>query len=108
MSLTFLAIGRQTDKTPPYKQSKYEKLPTTDIVKNEYFYGEDSIQGSSLVYVTEGVTDCLAALQYKLPSISPVTTQFRKSDYPKLLELVKGKTVYLIPQKLNLQSNVVL
>lgn len=88
-------IGRQTELNP--SKGKYEKLKTTDIVKNDYFYGEDSIYNQSVVYVTEGVTDCLTALQHNLPSISPVTTQFKKSDYPKLLELVKGKAVYLIP-----------
>lgn len=90
-------IGRQTPETPNWKTGKYEKLPTTDLVKNAFFYGEDSIRKASEVYIAEGVTDCLAALQHGLPSISPVTTQFRKSDHPKLLPLVRGKKVYLIP-----------
>ena len=90
-------IGRQTEETPNWKTGKYEKLPVTDIIKNDFFYGEDSIRGKDVVYVTEGVTDCLAALQHGLPSISPVTTQFKKADQPKLLHLVKGKKVYLIP-----------
>ena len=90
-------IGRKTDQTPSFKQGKYEKLPITDIIKNDFFYGEDSIRGKDSVYVTEGVTDCLAALQHGLPSISPVTIQFKKSDHPKLLFLAKGKRAYLIP-----------
>jgi DNA primase catalytic core len=90
-------IGRQTTETPDWKTAKYEKLPTTDIIKNEIFYGEDSIRGKDTVYVTEGVTDCLAALQHGLPSISPVTVQPKKADRPKLLQLLKGKRVYLIP-----------
>jgi len=90
-------IGRQTPETPDWKHSKYDKLPVYDIVNNDVFYGEDSIRGKDVVYVTEGVTDCLAALQHSLPSISPVTTQFRKADHPKLLSLVKGKSVFLIP-----------
>ncbi|MGO9175651.1 MAG: AAA family ATPase [Desulfobaccales bacterium] len=90
-------IGRQTPETPTWKDGKYEKLPTTQLIKNDFFYGEDSIRGKDTVYVTEGVTDCLAALQYGLPSISPVTTQFRKIDHPKLLSLVRGKRVFLVP-----------
>lgn len=90
------AIGRNTEDTPKYK-GKYDKLPITELIKNDYFYGEDSTRGNDIVYVAEGVTDCLAALQHGLPSISPVTTQFSKKDHPKLLQLVKGKRVYLIP-----------
>ena len=90
-------IGRQTPKTPDFKHSKYEKLPVTDLIKNDIFYGEDSIKGKDTVYLTEGVTDCLAALQHGLPSISPVTVQFKKSDHPKLLALAKGKRVFVVP-----------
>jgi hypothetical protein len=90
-------IARQTPETPTWKDSKYDKLPTTELIKNDFFYGEDSIRGKDVVYVTEGVTDCLAALQYGLPSISPVTVQFKNSDHPKLLSLVRGKRVFLIP-----------
>jgi DNA primase len=90
-------IGRQTPETPTWKHGKYEKLPTSALVKNAFFYGEDSIRKASEVYITEGVTDCLAALQHSLPSISPVTVQFKKSDHPRLLSLVRGKRVYLIP-----------
>jgi KaiC/GvpD/RAD55 family RecA-like ATPase len=90
-------IGRQTPETPDWKKGKYEKLPITDIIKNDFFYGEDSIRGKDIVYVAEGVTDCLTALQHGLPSISPVTVQFKKSDHSKLLSLVRGKRVSLIP-----------
>jgi hypothetical protein len=90
-------IGRQTNETPNWKHGKYEKLPTTDVIKNDFFYGEDSVRGKDTVYVTEGVTDCLAALQHGLSSISPVTIQFKKADHPKLLSLVRGKLAYLIP-----------
>jgi DNA primase catalytic core len=90
-------IGRKTDETPEWKKAKYEKLPINDFIKNDYFYGEDSIRDNEIVYVTEGVTDCLALLQHDIASISPVTVQFRKADYPKLLNLVSGKKVYLIP-----------
>jgi DNA primase catalytic core len=99
-------IARKTEKTPAWKEGKYEKLPTTDIIKNDYFYGEDSIRGKDTVYVHEGVTDCLAALQHGLPSISPVTTQFRRSDHSKLLSLVKGKRVFLVPDNEENQAGI--
>ena len=99
-------IGRQTPETPDWKTGKYEKLPTTDIIKNDFFYGEDSIRGKDNVFVAEGVTDCLAALQHGLASISPVTTQFKKADHPKLLSLVRGKRVYLIPDNEESQAGM--
>lgn len=99
-------IGRQTSESPDWKQHKYDKLPVYDEqdrpfisqdIKNGIFYGEDSIKKSYTVYVAEGVTDCLAALQHGLPCISPVTTSFAEKDWPKLIGLAKGKRVYLIP-----------
>jgi hypothetical protein len=99
-------IARQTPETPDWKTSKYEKLPTTDLIKNEFFYGEDSIRKAQEVYVNEGVTDCLSALQHGLSSISPVTTQFRKSDHPKLLSLVRGKKVFLVPDNEESQAGM--
>jgi RecA-family ATPase len=99
-------IGRQTSESPEWKAHKYDKLPVHDPddrpfvsqeIKNSHFYGEDSIKDSDTVYVAEGVTDCLTALQHDLPCISPVTTSFAEGDWPKLTSLAKGKTVYLIP-----------
>ncbi|MGO9622276.1 MAG: AAA family ATPase [Desulfobaccales bacterium] len=90
-------IGRKTEHTPSFKKGKYEKLPVTEFVKNEFFFGEDSVRKAQEVYVNEGVTDCLAALQHGLSSISPVTTLFKKTDQPKLLFLVRGKKVFLVP-----------
>jgi DNA primase len=99
-------IGRQTPETPNGMQGKYIKLKTTKLIKNDFFYGEDSIRGKDTVYVAEGVTDCLAALQHGLPSISPVTTQFKNSDHPKLRDLVKGKRVFLIPDNKENQAGM--
>lgn len=99
-------IARRTPESPKWKQGKYDKLPVHDPkdrafispeIQNAYFYGEDSIVGKDTVFVAEGVTDCLGALQYCLPSISPVTTSFREQDWLKLAQLCKGKTVYLVP-----------
>lgn len=99
-------IGRQTEETPKWKKGKYEKLPSNEFIKNDIFYGEDSIRRSDVAHVPEGVTDCLAALQHGLPSISPVTTRFRKKDHPKLLSLVRGKRVFLIPDNEDNEAGV--
>lgn len=99
-------IGRQTEETPKWKTGKYEKLPTNEFIKNDIFYGEDSIRRSDVAHVPEGVTDCLAAIQHGLPSISPVTTRFRTTDHPKLLSLVRGKRVFLIPDNEENQAGI--
>lgn len=101
-------IGRETDQTPQWEKErgmKYSKLLThndthayvSEQVKNEYFYGEDSIRGKDTVFITEGVTDCIIANQHGFPCVSPVTTSFRDADHPKLIELTKhAKTIYII------------
>ena len=99
-------IARKSKHTPEWKQGKYEKLPVYDpesrpfiseAIQNGTFYGEDSINDESYLYIAEGVTDCITLLQHGLPAISPVTTQFRKSDVPKIADLAQNKRVYLIP-----------
>jgi DNA primase len=101
-------IGRKTDRTPnkEYEAAKYKKLMTrnerrpyiSEVIENQYFYGEDSIRGANTAYVAEGVTDCLAMLQAGYPTISPVTTRFRKEDSFRLLDLIRNiNTVYLVP-----------
>lgn len=92
------AIGRQTKYTEEndYEKAKYKKLPKksdsfpyiSETISNEYFYNEDAAASSGeMVLITEGVTDCIAAMQAGIPTISPVTVNFRKEDAPKLLRL---------------------
>ena len=100
-------IARQTDHTPKNKweQAKYKKLLThnekhpyvSEYVNNNTFYGEDSLNGAhDWCLITEGVTDCIMAIQTGLPCISPVTTKFRKTDHKKILKLVERfETVYI-------------
>lgn len=92
-------IARRTKETSdqPWETAKYKKLLThsaehsyvSPTVRNEFFYNEDAARTTGDVLVTEGVTDCIAAMQAGVPCISPVTTQFRKQDLPKLLELTR-------------------
>jgi putative DNA primase/helicase len=101
-------IGRKTDRTSDKtcEQAKYKKLPTknenrsyiSEVIGNQWFYGEDSIRGAETVFVAEGVTDCLAMLQAGYSTISPVTVRFRAQDQEHLNRLTRrAKTIYLVP-----------
>jgi len=85
----------------------------SEWVQNDTFYNEDAALnltrasrsarggGASItpkalltpertsLLVTEGVTDCISAMQVGVPCISPVTVRFRKKDLPKLLSLTE-------------------
>lgn len=102
-------IGRQTEFTPdhPWEAGKYKKQLThseghpyvSQAVANYYFYGEHSTRGlqDGSLFVTEGVADCLAALQVGLPAISPCTTSFSSATHERLLRLcAKARMVYLV------------
>ena len=98
-------IARKTDLTPeqPWEEAKYKKLLTRSekhpyvsaFVQNDTFYNEDAAtRGTSggkvpQLLVTEGVTDCISAMQAGVPCISPVTVRFRKKDLPKLITLTE-------------------
>ena len=100
-------IARQTDHTPKgnYEAAKYKKLLThsdkrqyvSEHVRNDTLYGVDSLRGvSDWCMITEGVTDCIMAMQAGIPCISPVTVRFRKEDHNRILKLVKRfDTVYI-------------
>lgn len=93
-------IGRKTLQTswgskdwetiPKYiKQRSGDRYDHVSFaVKNDVFYGEDNANADRLL-ITEGVTDCISLLDAGFPAISPVTTQFRDDDTPKLLELTE-------------------
>ncbi len=93
-------IARRTEYSgdEEWELAKYKKLLThsdrndyvSHTVKNGTFYNEDITYGAEEILITEGVTDCISAMQADIPCISPVTTRFRKQDVPKLLELTKN------------------
>ena len=102
-------IGRKTEHTPdvPWERGKYKKLLTyseqhpyvSPLIKNDHFYGEDAIPQATRaghLVVTEGVTDCIAAIQAAIPCISPVTTTISNELWPRFLRLTKGiPSIYL-------------
>ncbi|MBN2530806.1 MAG: DNA primase [Deltaproteobacteria bacterium] len=93
-------IARATEHTgdEPWEQAKYKKLLTRSekhpyvsrYVLNDTFYNEDVARKSKQLLITEGVTDCISAMQSDVACISPVTVRFRKKDNEKLLQLTKG------------------
>lgn len=93
-------IGRKTPWTPskPWEDAKYKKLAVrtkerdyvASCIHNGYIYNEDCLlERPDRVVITEGVTDCIAAMQVGIPCISPVTVRFRKADTERLLGLVR-------------------
>ncbi|ACY13263.1 CHC2 zinc finger domain-containing protein [Haliangium ochraceum] len=92
-------IGRATELTgdEPWEQAKYKKLLTrserhpyvSQHIANETFYNEDAARARDTLMITEGVTDCISAMQAGVPCISPVTVRFRKSDHDKLIALTE-------------------
>ena len=100
------SIGRRIDGVTPddkFEKAKYKKQQTHDrkdfvseFIRNDHFYGEDTIRGADEILITEGVTDCIIAIQTGFSCISPVTTTFRKSDAVRLTTLTsRAKTVYI-------------
>lgn len=99
-------IGRKTEWTPEtkYEDAKYKKQLTkseqrdyiSEIVSNNYFYGEDTVRGTDTCVITEGVTDCIMALQSGIPCISPVTVRFRNKDHEKILSVIGKITTIII------------
>jgi len=95
-------IGRRLEGTTPdveWEKARYRKQLVhgpkhpyvSPTVLNTYFYGEHALRGlkDRPVLVTEGVADCLVALQADMPTISPATGRFSKACYPRLLQLAR-------------------
>lgn len=90
-------IARATEHTgdEPWEQAKYKKLLTrserhdyvSPTVANDTLYNEDAARGAEELLITEGVTDCISAMQAGVACVSPVTVRFRKQDQAKLLAL---------------------
>lgn len=93
-------IGRHTKDTPDrdYEKAKYKKQMVhskkkpyvSQHIDNNYFYGEDSIRKSDFCLITEGVTDCIMAIQEGIPCISPVTIRFKRDHNEKTADMVKN------------------
>jgi DNA primase catalytic core len=95
----------EIERLPKWNRAKYKKLSTFDqkerpyisqAVRNDYFYGEDSVGENETGIITEGVVDCIHLLQAGYSCISPVTEEFKEDDFPKLEKLAKQwKTDYI-------------
>lgn len=111
-------IGRRIDgvtSNADYEKAKYKKQLTfpkheyvSEYITNDVFYGEDTIKNGNDAIITEGVTDCISAIQHNFSCISPVTVRFKKSDIPKLIELTeKAKIIYVINDEEDAKTNPV-
>jgi DNA primase len=87
---------------------KYKKLRThvpddekrrhiSRFINADAFMGEDSIRGADEVVITEGAPDFVSAVDKGFACISPVTTNFRESDFERLETLTRSaKRVFII------------
>ena len=80
-----------------HEKAKYKKLLihssrhpyVSSNIANDTFYNEDSANRAEEILITEGVTDCISAMQAGVACISPVTTRFRSRDHQKLIKLTR-------------------
>jgi len=87
----------ETMKLPEWNRMKYRKMPIhsekypyiSELVSNQFFLGEDSVWDNNTGIVTEGVLDCILAIQSGFSCISPATTHFSKDQFERLHQLIK-------------------
>lgn len=91
----FTARATEHTTDEPWEQAKYRKLRVhtepqryiSPTVRNDYFFNEDAARDAEELVITEGIPDCISALQSGVACISPATTSLRDKDLPRLLEL---------------------
>lgn len=78
---------------------KYKKIPLYNLekhpyisiyLKNNIFYNEDILDKSNMIVITEGLTDCIAAVQNGIPAISNTSTNITNTMFEHLLEITKN------------------
>ncbi|MBN1134380.1 MAG: hypothetical protein JXA38_05630 [Methanosarcinaceae archaeon] len=82
--------GKHSGKYIKHLVYSEERPYISPHIDNSVFYGEDSIKKTKVVYITEGVTDCIGLLQEGLACISPVTTQISSHDTEHAIEVCKN------------------
>jgi len=93
----FTARATEHTSNEPWEQAKYKKLRIhaeqqryiSPTVRNDYFFNEDAARGADELLITEGVPDCISAIQCGIACVSPGTTSLRSQDLPRLLELTR-------------------
>jgi len=95
------AIGRATPWTNSIDaKAKYKKLQThnganrsfvSKTIDNSVLFGEDVLlESPKRIAITEGVTDCIAALAVGIPTVSPVTVRFKTDDVDRIVRRLRG------------------
>ena len=79
-----------------WELAKYKKLPVRTAKRDyvsehvrEPIFNEDAVRNAEEVLITEGVTDCISAMQAGIPCLSPVTVRFKDKHIPLLRGLLK-------------------
>lgn len=102
-------IGRRSPRTADeqFEKAKYKKLPVHDerahpkvspLIDNGALWGEGILLTKpTVVLLTEGVADAVAAQSIGFPTVSPVTIRLRKDDVPRIARRMKsvGRVVIL-------------
>jgi len=81
----FTARATEHTGNEPWEQAKYKKLRIhaeqqryiSLTVRNDYFFNEDAARGAEELVITEGVPDCISAIQCGVACTSPGTTSLR-------------------------------
>lgn len=92
-------VNFNENPVPKYKKQYVHSDTNKHVhpsVDNSTLYGIDSIRGQENIYITEGVTDCIAILQAGLPCISPVTIRIKNADIDNVVAACKGKKLVKI------------
>lgn len=85
------------------RNAKYRKPASREYTSlEEPIYGTHTITEGEPLLVTEGIADAVAAHSYGIPTISPVTTQFKADHWHRLTELVEK---YDVPRVDIVQDN---
>lgn len=95
------AIGRLTEHTPGNaSKSKYlkqrmwqqwQQLP----FENPPLFNVDILANTSVVLITEGITDAIAACQAGIATVSTVTTSFKRAKLDEIAGQLRGKKVII-------------
>jgi len=99
-------IGRETQWTPEHERkfsntgSKYKKLPThsekkhkkvSKLISNSVIWNEDILASRpDHIILAEGMTDAISAMDHGFNVISPITTNIKKDDKPRIARKLKS------------------
>lgn len=97
------SIGRDPKWIKDSKSKKFikqlvhsDKYPYVSEAVQNVLFGEDSLRGNDIVYITEGIADAGALLQAGKACISPVTVSFKEKDIEPMVQACRNKKLVKI------------